>query len=306
MFKNKIYIPVVLIALTLNTSCGQSTKTEVPKGPVTEKTKIINDNYAQPHAYGGWYCPDNFGGFPPINIVDYKKVAVVTDRLPTLEETGNGTSLMHFDTTIYPEAKPLDLDLPRVAKIYSEHTGINELIVIIQAATIGTDSVVGFRYPNGGNGTAWLRQVQLLSNKELDNLESSPMVYYKHEINATTKQVWEAISNTDYVSGLVAKFGQESFFKSEWTNQSKVKLAYESENELAKGIIADMWGNLYAQIDYNLDGFHYTEKILVLENTETNTVELHVAIGPFVKDFEQENERWGNWVEEIESACNGE
>ena len=45
-------------------------------------------------------------------------------------------------------------------------------------------------------------------------------------------------------------------------------------------------------IDYELDGFHYSEKMLVGENKEEGTTEIHFAAGPFPEDHEKEVDKW--------------
>ena len=47
--------------------------------------------------------------------------------------------------------------MPKLARFYNIHSGKRELVIIIQALNISNDSIVGFRYLNGGNGSARLR-----------------------------------------------------------------------------------------------------------------------------------------------------
>ena len=57
---------------------------------------------------------------------------------------------MYFDTTKIPSARPFDMKMPKLARYYSEYTKKNELVVVIQVVVAATDTVVGFRYLNGG------------------------------------------------------------------------------------------------------------------------------------------------------------
>lgn len=296
MLPDKFLFPALLISFILTTSCGQNEGTTHVEKPTVEQPK-----HQEPHSYGGWFCPDNFGGFPPIDVQHLDQVPVVADRLPTKEETSNGTSLMYFDPTEYPDAKPLEMALPQVARIHSKHNGINELIIVIQAAVIGVDTVVGYRFPSGGNGTAWYKEVSFLSDQEADDLGPAPMVYHSMEISASKENIWKAIAQTEYAQQLATLFDKKAFFESDWTNESGVDLRYETENERATGIVADVWGNLFVHIDYDYQGFHYAEKVLLLENAAENTCELHIASGPFPKDFEAENTVWKNWLQEVKT-----
>jgi len=109
--------------------------------------------------------------------------------LPTKEETRNGTSLMYFDTTKTPSARPLDMTVPRLARYYSEYTKKNELVIVIQAVEVEKDTVVGFRYLNGGNGSAWFGEVNFVSDNEIDNLGATPFVSFNSELDAPKEKV---------------------------------------------------------------------------------------------------------------------
>ena len=124
MLKEKFLVIALTISSVLITACGQNkvTEMEVQKEPIAETVavkEVKRPAYREPHKYGGWHCPDNLGGFPPIDIQDLNQINVIRDRMPTQEETRTGASLMFFDPTEFPDAKPLDLKLPRVAKTYS-------------------------------------------------------------------------------------------------------------------------------------------------------------------------------------------
>jgi len=148
MLHKKLVLSVLTFNFIFFISCSQNVDIDnkvdqVPKSEstkVAEKTKPKNKGM---HPYGGWYCPDNFGGFPPVDIQDLDKVPVVNDRLPTKEEASNGTSLMFIDIAEFPDAKPLEMKLPRVARVYTSHSDMYELAIVIQAVIIDNDTVVG-------------------------------------------------------------------------------------------------------------------------------------------------------------------
>jgi hypothetical protein len=232
-------------------------------------------------------------------VQEYAQLDIVTDRLPTEEETWNGKALIFVDTEKYPDAKPLDLNLPRIARIQSGHNGLNELIIVFQAIVVGNDSVVGYRFPSGGNGSAWLGEVTFLSEEEIEAVGSAPFVFMQEDIDATRAEIWKAFTKTEYAKSLGKKFNEQAFFKSEWTDESRISLNLETENEMATGYVANVWGNLYMQIDYDYDGFHYTEKMMVGVNQETETPELLFVSGPYPKDFESQDVLWENWSRSV-------
>ncbi|MCF8237759.1 MAG: hypothetical protein K9I85_06360 [Saprospiraceae bacterium] len=299
MSKAKFLFPVLLFGLGSFSSCGQSDLASSQDDDGMTEANATVSNVQEPHPYGGWFCPDNLRGFPPVDIQDLDKIQVVADRLPTKEETRNGTSLMYFDPATYPDARPLDMHLPRVARIYSRHNGMNERIIVIQAAVVGQDTVVGYRFPSGGNGTAWFREVTFLSDAEVAKIGPAPMVYIHSKIHASKEQIWKAITRTDYARSLGEKFDQKAFFSADWTDDSQVRLHYTSDNEKASGIVATVYGNFYLQIDYDRNGFHYAEKILVMENAEEGTAEMHLVSGPYPNDLGLQTEAWEEWFQKV-------
>ena len=255
--------------------------------------------YAEAHKYGGWFCPDNLGGFPPVDINELDLVPVVKDRLPTREEASNGSSLMYFDTSQFVNVKPLDMDLPRLGSVYSRHNDMNELVIVIQAVVIGEDTVVGYRFPHGGNGSAWLKHVTFLSDKEVNDMGSNPFVYQQIDIDGMTEDIWDGITQTEYAKKLGQRFDQKSFFESEWTAESRAHLSFEEGKERGSGYVSIHFGNFYLHIDYELDGFHYSEKLLIIEDEENESSTLHLVAGPYPKDFETQQRHWGEWLEEV-------
>lgn len=267
--------------------------------PEEKVIQVAEKRHHQPHAFGGWYCPDNLLGFPPVDIKELHKVPVVEGRLPTEEETRYGKSLMYIDTREYPEARPLDIELPQLATIHSEHNKMDELIIVIQAVVIGKDTIVGYRFPNGGNGSAWYDQVSFLDNNEVENLGSKPFVYETVKINATTTEIWHAFASTAYAQNLGERFNKQDFINAEWTNHAMARLEYTLPGERAKGSISNLFGNLYLHIDYDLNGFHYSEKILVVEDPTAGISTVHLVAGPYRSDIETFRSDWQTWLAEL-------
>jgi len=283
----------------LFTSCHQNTDANSKIESIAKEQQTQKPKKRVQHPYGGWSCPDNILGFPAVNLQELNKVPVVKGRLPTKEETQNGTSLMYFDTTKVPNAKPLDIPLPKLARYYSEYTKKNELVIVIQAVIAENDTVVGFRYLNGGNGSDWFRQVNFISNEELAKLGATPFVSQSLEINAPDRKIWEVITSPIYAKKLGVIFEKGAHIKSDWKQDAKVHLKYEPNKIIHTGIITALWQNSYLQIDYNLDGYHYAEKILILENKDNDNIDLHIVSGPYGEDFEAQKVVWNNWLQKV-------
>jgi len=80
----------------------------------------------------GWFCPDNISGFPPVDIKSWNKVPVVNGRLPTFEETQDGTSLIYYDINKTPDAKAYKMTLPKLASFFCPATKKEETVIVIQ------------------------------------------------------------------------------------------------------------------------------------------------------------------------------
>ena len=163
MTKIKITLMSLILCLAF-ISCGQEenvaeksieSASQNPPSASDAELKAKAENHQKQHPYGGWYCPDNFG-FQPVNILELEQVPAIWDRLPTQEEARNGTSLIYVDSAKYPDAQVLEMELPRLAKVYMPFKEMSELIIVIQAVVIGEDTIVGYRFPSGGNGSASL------------------------------------------------------------------------------------------------------------------------------------------------------
>lgn len=302
MSTSSYLLSLIIIAFGSLTSCGQPENLDDQVNVAMNVNDHAEAGDQQPHSFGGWYCPDNLRGFPPMDIRDLDKVPVVTGRLPTREETGNGTSLMYVDLQEHPDAKPLAMHLPRVATMVSPQNGMTEQVIVIQAIVVGRDTVVGYRFPSGGNGSARFREVTFLTDQEVKALGSAPMVYLHTDIQAPREAIWQAMTHTKYLRDLAETFNQKEFFSSDWTEGAEVRLLDEKQGEKAIGIVATVFGNVYLHIDYDRDGVHATEKVLLLENREAGTTELHLVSGPHQGDIHAQTEVWEQWIKEVKLA----
>jgi hypothetical protein len=298
---NILSIPTIISMLLIFVSCnGQETNKEKSETTTKEQLSVVIKK-DEPHRYGGWYCPDNFG-FVPVDIQKLDEVPAIADRLPTQQELRDNKSLISVDTEKYPDARALEMDLPRVARIYSDRKGMSELIIVIQSIIVSEDTVVGYRFPNGGNGSAWLSDVTFLSEEQVDELGSQPFFYSKSVLKASKEEIWRAIVKTDFFKQLGEKFDKQAFFTSEWTPDSQAHLNLESDGENAAGYVGTVFGNAYLHIDYDREGFHYSEKLLMIEHQENKTTELFFASGPYPEGFEKQKSNWDSWIEAVKAA----
>lgn len=296
--KNKSLKILTFLCLTSLASCSQNDKVKEVKNLETKKT-------SEPHRYGGWYCPDNLIGFPAVSINDWQNVPVVNGRMATKEETQNGTSLIFVDTDKYPDAKPLDIEMPKLARFFNHSSNKEELIIVIQALNISNDSIVGFRYLNGGNGSAKLNEVKFLSDNEINSIRPSQFVSLNIKIDATKNDIWNILTKAEHVKSLQPIFDKDN--KLNWDNKSKVNFKYLNEKAITSDFAGNLFGNQYIQIDYEVESYQYVEKFLIIENQETKTSDLFVVCGPYYDDFEIQKDiliNWGNKVKELSEKSN--
>jgi hypothetical protein len=250
---------------------------------------------AQPHPFGGWYCPDNLNGFPAVDIADWKNVPVVNGRMPTKEESQNGTSLIYVDPAEYPNAKVLGITMPKLANYYNPNIGREDLIIVIQAFAVDEDSIVGFRFLNGGNGSARLSEVEFLSDSEISKMTQSKFVSLDVEINASADYIREVMTHVDYYEKLKKVVDQNGQFESGWRNMTNVNYHYIHAGSVVARYADVLFGNFYIQNDYT----EFTEKFMLLENSETKTTELKIVCGPIKTDFERQKAIITNWAQKV-------
>ncbi len=285
MNDKNIFLLIVLCLISLS-SCAQDCASE-KKEPIK----------VEPHKYGGWYCPDNLNGFPAVDIAQWKKVPVVNGRMATREETQNGTSLIFVDSEKYPNAKPLDMIMPKLANFYNRNTGREELIIVIQAINIQNDSIVGFRYVNGGNGSAWLHEVQFLADEEIDKLHKTKFVSHDIEIEATQDEVWEVMTNIENAATFQKIFKGNKKIENDWRKKTNINYFYPKAAIPTSAYAGKLYGCFYVQNDFNF--LKYTEKFLLLEDNDTKRTTMKISCGPYEGDYERQKEILYHWAQKV-------
>lgn len=298
IMKNDILYSLTILCLSAFMSCAQNnvtiddTKVEKP----VEKESLTKQ---EPHNYGGYYCPDNLNGFPAVDIRNWKSVPVVNGRMATKKETQNGTSLIFVDTEKYPDAKPLDIKMPKLARFTTRHSGKEDLVIVIQALNVSNDSVVGFRYLNGGNGSARFNEVEFLSDDEIANIESSQFVNLEIKINATQMEIWEVLTKPEYNKILQPIFDPDNLLKDDWNLSSKVNFSYLNESVITSEYAGNLYGNQYIQIDFVFGNYQYVEKFLLLENAKSKKTKLQIVCGPYGHDYQDQEAILNNWAQKV-------
>lgn len=284
-------LPLLFILLVVMSGCTKA----------QEQKKQRENTENTTHTYGGWYCPDNLNGFPPVNIADWKSVPVIEGRLPTEEETKTEASLFYIDAKKYPNAKVIDIQLPQLATYYTDQTKKKETVIIIQAISIGKDSIVGFRYLNGGNGSARYNEIKFLSDKEVYSIPTSKFVTQDLNINTTENKVWEVLTKSENLEKLKYTFIKNTP-TDEWRSRSNINYHYAPGATKTSAFADKLYGCFYIQNDYLINGDSYTEKILLLKNEKEGNTELKMVFGPFGSDFETQQtiiNAWGQKIKEL-------
>jgi len=294
--KNNILKILPLLCLVTFMSCLENNKT-IENNKVEKSIEKVITAKQKPHNYGGWYCPDNLNGFPAVNIRNWKNVNVVNGRLPSKEETQNGTSLIFVDQKKYPNAKPLDMKMPKLGRYYNENSKKEELIIVIQAVKIAEDSVVGFRYLNGGNGSARLNEVRFLLDAEIESLSPTRFVMQSVQIDAPQNKIWEVLTNPQYYEVLEVIFDKDHTPIPSWNDSSKVNFRYLNGGVITSEFAANLYGNHYIQIDSELGDSQYVAKFLLLDNEQSKSTELKIVCGPYSNDdFETQKDILNSWA----------
>ncbi len=286
----------MVVGLTVIMSCSQNNNTvEIPN--TSKSCQIVDEVKREPHRYGGWYCPDNLNGFPAVDIRDWKDVPVVNNRMATKEETQNGTSLIFVDAEKYPNAKPLDIEMPKLATYHTRSTGRDELIIVIQALNIDNDSIVGFRYLNGGNGSARLDEIKLLHDNEIQLIRESHFVAIDIDINAIDEVVWEVLTKAENAEAFLPAFNVGNQLDINWRNETNVNFKYSDSGASTASFAQKLFGSYYIQNDY--EQLNYSEKFLLLRNKDNQTTELKIVCGPYDDDFEIQKSILNNWANKV-------
>ncbi|MCR9174364.1 MAG: hypothetical protein NXI10_17845 [bacterium] len=301
---NNFRLITVLFSISLFfTACSQEPVNESQKDQIStsQEDEKTSSNENSPHPFGGWYCPDNFN-FEPVDISALNQVSAVSGRMPALWETKTGEALIYVDPVKYPEAKPLDIALPTLAFVAHPYADFNELAIIIQAFVVDEDTIVGYRYPNGGNGSARLRDVQVLTPDEQAALSPTPFVFETMEVDASKKDIWKAFTKSTFAHELSKQFDKKELTKAAWSNDLNIDLEFKNGSDFGIGYVANVWGNLYLQVDYMTNGIHSSYKFMVSENADTGKSSVTFVAGPYPDRIENQEGKWKTWMTQLKES----
>lgn len=286
----KLLVSTILIAIVGCTAAENQPNQESKKNETIQKPS---------HQYGGWYCPDNLNGFPAVNLKEWKNVPVINGRLPTEKEAKSEKSLIFIDTNVYPNSKAMDIELPKLAKFYNHHSKKTEIIIVIQAIEIQGDSIVGFRYLNGGNGSAHYKEVTFISENEVATISDAKFVSFDININASDDKVWEIMTQSTFTNKLQPVFDIKNYLTNDWKTKSNINYNYTNLKNMTSEYANKLYSCWYIQNDYLIDSVGYVEKFLLLRDEETNQTKLKIVCGPFKDDFETQQFVLHQWAEKV-------
>ena len=290
--KSSYFICLVLTLMTPSILLAQDKSAENPPKELTPVKQ-------EPHKYGGWYCPDNLYGFPAVDISNWETVPVVNGRMPTREEANSGASLIYVDKDKYPNARPLDMHMPRLARFNCHPSGKNEIVIVIQAIQVQEDSVVGFRYLNGGNGSARLNEVDFLTEDEIRNLPYSQFVTIKLSIDAPQEEIFDVMTDLEYCKSLEPIFDPKNKLQEGWENVSKVNFKYQKAGTVTSQFAGTHFGAKYIQIDCQNKDYQYVEKMLIMQNEDGKSSDVVITCGPYLDDFESQEAILNAWAMKV-------
>ncbi|MEE9348674.1 MAG: hypothetical protein V3U80_01350 [Flavobacteriaceae bacterium] len=297
--KYKIILLLSLVTLLSCTKNNKIIKKSQDKKATEISKKIVTVTQRENHRYGGWYCPDNLRGFPAVDIKNWGNVPVVNGRMATKKETQNGTSLIFVDKEAYPNAKPLAIKMPKLARYYSQNTKKEEVVIVIQALNVDNDSIVGFRYLNGGNGSAWFDEVKFMSDKEIKNIENGRFVAFDININAKSETIWKVLTKPEYLIDLVPVYNPENKLEMNFNTSDKFNFKYLKAGKITSEFAQDHFGFKYIQIDFEKEHHHYVEKLILMENKEATKTTVKMVFGPYLDDYEVQKKILTNWAEKV-------
>jgi hypothetical protein len=151
----------LILLLIVIQSCDEN-----PNSYPATKTHKLNPNRDKQN---WWHCPDNYRDFPPLSLKDWSKAPALNRKLPEYLGMTDGSSLIYYPPSVYPDAKAYDMDLPRLASFANPYTNKVDTVIVIQVVQTDLDTVVGYRYLTGGNGTYNFKSFHFLTDEEVKN-----------------------------------------------------------------------------------------------------------------------------------------
>lgn len=151
----------------------KETLISAPKNYTTEQYNNTKGYWPTGQIISKFYCPDAVTEFPPIDVKKWDKTPAVSGRLPTYEETMNGTSIHHYGEKETKLVKAYNMQLPKLARYINPSISSvdspkkDELVVVVQIVQTPEDTIVGYRFLSGGVGGSVYRDFHFLTDEEV-------------------------------------------------------------------------------------------------------------------------------------------
>lgn len=143
------------------------------------------------------------------------------------------------------------------------------------------------------------------NNENLNTqIQESKIVTDSIVVDASASKIWDIITNKNYAKILGNEFDKNAFVESDWKLNSEVYFKYEPDKIISTGIITKLIEKEFIQIDYNFNGFGYTEKLIIKKNN--SVTKLSIYAGPyFGSDFDIEAQKviWQKWLSKVKELC---
>lgn len=141
--------------------------------------------------------------------------------------------------------------------------------------------------------------------KKTHSINDPAFVSLDLEIGASAANVWDIITSPEYAKILGNEFAENAFQDSDWQLGSEVHFTFEPDNVMATGNITKLVKEELIQVDYDFDGFEYTEQYTLLE--QDNGTLLQVYAGPYAAEQYKAHETvWGNWLQKVKELSEAE
>lgn len=142
--------------------------------------------------------------------------------------------------------------------------------------------------------------------KTSENIEpdETDFVTLEMDIRALSADVWDIITNPEYAKELGSVFDENAFIDSDWELGSEVHFKYEPDNIVTTGTISKLVEEQIIHVDYDFDGFEYTEQFTLTE--QDNGILLQVYAGPYVENYDEHETVWKNWLQKVKELSETE
>ena len=172
-----------------------------------------------------------------------------------------------------------------------------DLVIIFQAFQVNNDSIVGFRFLNGGNGSAHLRDVSFLNTEQIAQIPKGKFVTLTVNIAAPQDIIFDILTQPNFAPDFQPVLDPQNKLPENWRNNTNVNYATYEHNLPSNRYADQLFGNFYIQNDYFQS--NYSEKFLLLENELTHTTDLQIVVGPFTSQFESQKNRLMQWAQTV-------